>query len=84
MENQEILEKLREILSVVKPQIDVKDVTPDTLLANDLGIDSLSMMLMALAIEDKFGFRFDTVKPFITLGEVCDYIKASTDKVEKK
>lgn len=80
METNEILDKLKEILKVVKPQVDATNVTVDTSLSKDLGIDSLSMMLLALAIEDKFNFRFDTVKPFTTIGEVSDYIKAKVNK----
>lgn len=76
----DIIEELRNILAVVKPNSDTSKITNDTLLENDLGIDSLSMMLLALAIEDKFNFRFDTVKPFKTVGEVCDYIKKKTEE----
>lgn len=73
-----ILDELKKILAAVKPNIDASTVTADTLLANDLGIDSLSMMLLALAIEERFDFRFDTVKPFQTVGEVCAYIEEKT------
>ena len=40
----------------------------------DLGIDSLSMLLLSLATENKFGFQFSTQEPFQTVREVVDYI----------
>ena len=42
----------------------------------DLGINSLSMMFMSLAVEEKFAFRFETQAPFETVGEVCEYIES--------
>ena len=44
-------------------------------LVSDLGIDSLSMLLLSLAAEHKFNMQFEnTNHPFETVGEVCDYI----------
>ena len=71
-------ERLKLIFKNVKPNIDISTITLDTRLANDLGIDSLSMMLLALAIEDEFNFRFDTVTPFKTIKEVITYIESKT------
>ena len=74
MTKTEILEGLKEIIGTVKPKLDVSKVTMDSSLTTDLGVDSLSMLLMSLAIENKFNFQFKTQEPFKTAGEVVDYI----------
>ena len=56
-------------------------VSFESKLVNDLGIDSLSMLLLSLAAEHKFGMQFETTeKPFETVGEVCDYIMTASAK----
>ena len=71
----DVLESLKEILSVIRPKTDLTDVNYDTELIMGLGIDSLTMMLLSLAAEEKFKIRFpDGQAPFKTVGEVCDAI----------
>lgn len=75
METEQILQGLKEVFSTVKPKLDLSKVDLDSSLISDLGMDSLSMLLMSLAIEQKFPIRFETEKPFLTVGEVVEYIK---------
>lgn len=75
METEQILQGLKEVFSTVKPKLDLSKVDLDSSLISDLGMDSLSMLLMSLAIEQKFPVRFETEKPFLTVGEVVEYIK---------
>ena len=75
METDQILQGLKEVFSTVKPKLDLSKVDLDSSLISDLGMDSLSMLLMSLAIEQKFPIRFETEKPFLTVGEVVEYIK---------
>ena len=53
-------------------------VTPgrDTRL-QDLGLDSLSMIEVAVDAEDAFGIRIpdDDVERFVTVGDVVDYVR---------
>lgn len=79
MTREEILEGLKVILSKIKPKIDSSTVTEQSALSTELGIDSLSMLLMSLAIEDKFKFKFDTQDMFTTVGDVINYIEKSTE-----
>ena len=46
-----IYAKLEEILKTVKPKMDPARISMDASLTTDLGIDSLSMLLLSLAIE---------------------------------
>ncbi len=75
MTREEVFEGLKEILTVIRPKTDLTLVGFDTELVRELGIDSLSMMLLALASEEKFQMRFPEGKPLpVTVGEVCDTI----------
>ena len=56
--------------------MDVEGVTPDTRLVDDLGFDSLAMMMMAMEIEDAFGFKFSEFVKFETVGDVCGYLES--------
>ena len=74
MTKEEILEGLKEVISGIKPKLDLTNVTMDSSLSTELGIDSLSMLLMSLAIENKFDFQFSTQEIFRTVGQVVDCI----------
>ena len=50
MSREEILAGLKEVLAVIRPKADQSAITYDTKLVSDLGIDSLSMMFLSLAI----------------------------------
>lgn len=75
MTREEIMSGLKEVIALIKPKLDLSEITEQSSLVTDLGIDSLSMLLLSLAIENKFGFQFSTQKPFQTVGEVIDYIE---------
>ena len=75
MTKEQVFEELKEILSVLRPNTDITNVDFNTELVRGLGIDSLSMMLLSLAIEEKFQMRFpDGQAPFTTVGEVCEFV----------
>lgn len=78
MTQEEILDGLKDIFKQVKPQLDTTNVTREASLINDLGIDSLSLLLLSLAIEQKFDFKFNSAQAFQTVGEVVDYIAEQT------
>ena len=78
MQRETILEGLKEILKQIRPAMDVSSVNEDSQLVRDLGLDSLTILLLSLAIENKFGFRFEGNPKFTTVREVLDYIEANT------
>ena len=78
MTREEVFEGLKEIFTGVKPNLDLSKVTLDSQLVGELGIDSLSMLLLSLAAENKFQMQFaNDTAPFETVGQVCDYIIAA-------
>ena len=70
-----MLDILKEILKKVLPDTDMMKVTEDTKLVEDLGFDSLAMMMMAMELEDAFNFRFVEFVKFETVGDVCGYLE---------
>lgn len=70
-----MLEQLKEILGKVMSEVDISNVTEDTKLMEDLGFDSLAMMMMAMEIEDAFNFKFAEFIKFETVGDVCRYLE---------
>lgn len=71
-----MLEKLKEILGKVLPDVDMSTVTEDTKLIEDLGFDSLAMMMMAMELEDAFKFKFAEFVKFESVGDVCGYLES--------
>ena len=78
MQRETILSGLKEILAQIKPSMDLSTVTEDSQLVRDVGLDSLTILLLSLAVENKFGFKFEGNPKFTTVGEVIDYISAHT------
>ena len=72
-----MLEKLKDILSKVLPDLDMSGVNEDTRLIEDLGFDSLALMMMSMELEDAFGFKFTEFVRFETVGDVCGYLESS-------
>jgi acyl carrier protein len=70
-----MLDKLKDILGKVLPDVDMSAVTEETKLVEDLGFDSLAMMMMAMELEDAFAFKFTEFVKFETVGDVCGYLE---------
>ena len=56
--------------------VPASSVQPDKEFVNDLDVDSLSMVEIVVAAEEKFGVRIpdDQVKNLRTVGDAVDYI----------
>ena len=76
MERITIFEGLKEILTQIKPSMDLSSINEDSQLVRDVGLDSLTILLLSLAVENKFGFKFEGTPKFETVGEVIDYVSA--------
>ena len=78
MTRENVFDGLKEVIAVIRPHTDLTNVGFETELVKDLGIDSLSMMLLSLAVEEKFQMRFPVGAPApVTVGEVCDTVLAN-------
>lgn len=80
MEEKEILERLKKLIGQSMPDVDIKNVTLQTRLIEELQFDSLGMMMLAMAMEDEFGVRFDEPVNFVTVQDVLDFVKTHGNK----
>ena len=71
-----MLEQLKEILGKILPEVNMDNVKEETRLAEDLGCDSLTIMMLSMEIEDAFHFRFSEFVKFETVGDVCGYLES--------
>lgn len=78
MTKTEIWEKLKEIfkLAVSDPQINPDNISADCNLTTDLGMTSMGLLYLVIAVEESFGIQFDDVglADFKTVSDVIDYI----------
>jgi acyl carrier protein len=76
LSQQEILDGLAEIVNEVAG-IPAADVQLDKSFTDDLDVDSLSMVEVVVAAEEKFGVRIpdDDVKNLKTVGDAVSYIE---------
>ena len=77
MIREQIFNELKELLKLIKPSTDFSTINDDSQLVRDVGLDSLTILLLSLAVENKFGFKFEGNPKFTTVGEVIDYISAN-------
>ena len=80
MTRQEIMDKLREILTMLGScdEEKIQSCTEDTNLQTDLGLASVGMLYVVIAIEETFDIRFEDAAfgDFSTVKDVLDYIEA--------
>ncbi len=78
MTEQEILAGLGEIIDEIAG-VPADEVTPDKSFADDLDIDSLSMVEIAVAAQDKFGVEIpdDELKNLKTVQDVVVFVQRS-------
>ena len=77
--SQEVLEGLAVIVNEVAG-VPVEDVQSDKSFVDDLDIDSLSMVEVVMAAEDKWGVKIpdEEVKNLRTVGDAVAYIEANS------
>jgi acyl carrier protein len=76
MTDQEILTGLGEIIDEVAG-VPAEEVTPEKSFVDDLDIDSLSMVEIAVAAQDKFGVEIpdDQLKDLTTVQDVIEFVR---------
>ena len=66
--------------AVFEGQIDISVIKPETLLREDLSINSIGLLYMAMAVEEEFGIKFNN-DDFIDIKTVADVIRIIEEKV---
>ena len=75
----EILEDLKKIFTlVINRNADVNNMNLDAKIVQDLGVSSVGLIYLVVAIEEQFGIDMSdvTVNSFETVGDVVNYIKS--------
>ena len=72
----EIINQLTEIYSLITSN-DASKITENSDLRTDLGLASIGMLYLIIAIEQKFNIKFDNVSmnDFTTVKDVIDFIE---------
>ena len=75
-----MFDRLLKLMEQNMPDNDFSKATPESKLNEDLGIESIGLMMVSMAIEDEFGVRFDEPVPFETVQDVLDYLEKHAKK----
>ena len=75
-----MLERLKKVIKENVPTADVSNVTGNTRLLEDLGIDSIGLLMLSMSIEDEFGVAFDEPVQFVIVQDVIDYLEKNATK----
>ena len=79
MSRNEIKEKLMDVMKMASPSgdIDLEGLTEQSNLVTDIGLSSVGVLYIVIAVEEFFDIRFDDVSftDFNTIGNVIDYIE---------
>jgi acyl carrier protein len=74
-------ERLKNVCAAVfEGEIDISNVTPESNLRDDIGINSIGILYMALAIEEEFSIKF-TNEDFADIATVSDVVAIINKKV---
>ena len=71
-------DRLMKVFQTVMPYAKTENIHPESSLVLDLHIDSVTLLMLVLGIEDEFGVRFENMDnhAFATVQDVIDYIEA--------
>lgn len=78
MKRQEIIDKLKYTYTMIcAPENDIDTLTEEADLRTDLGLSSIGMLYLVIAVEETFNIRFDDVQmgSFVTVKDVVDFIE---------
>ena len=79
MSRNEIEQKLLEVMKMAMPGQEsiLEGLSESSRLVDDLGLSSVGVLFVVIAIEEYFDIRFDDVgfADFKTVGDVVDYIE---------
>ncbi len=75
-----MFERLLKLIEENMPDADLSHATLDSRLMEDLGMDSVGMMMLSMSIEDEFGVRFDEPVYFATVRDVINWLEEHKTK----
>lgn len=81
----EIFEKLKEILKICMPDVDVSSVRKDSVINRDIGADSMNFIMILAKVEGAFGITIpdELWSQLSTAQDVIDVIQRLTAEKEQ-
>lgn len=73
-------ERLINLIKAYLPADKVAAATPESRLLADLGMDSIGMLMLSMAMEDEFGVSFKEPVHFVTVQDVLDFLEKNATK----
>jgi acyl carrier protein len=76
----DVFEKMKQAIIKVQPGIDETKIVPAARLTEDLEIDSLTKVELALAMEDAFGFYLpdEELENIVTVGDAIALVESKS------
>lgn len=71
------------LLNLIKkylPEDKIASATPQSRLLADLGMDSIGMLMLSMAMEEEFGVVFNAPVNFVTVQDVLDFLEKNAKK----
>jgi acyl carrier protein len=75
-----MFERLLKLIKEVMPEAKVDGATTSSRLVEDLGLDSIGLMMLAMSMEDEFGVHFNEVVKFETVQDVISFLEKNSTK----
>jgi acyl carrier protein len=73
-------EILLKLMKVYMPNVDLEAAGKNARLMADLGMDSIAMLMLSVAMEDEFGLTFTEPVVFNTVQDVLDFLDKNATK----
>ena len=73
-------DRLLKLIKDQMPDLDISKASESSRLVEDLGFDSIGLMMLAMSLEDEFGVHFNEVVRFETVKDVISFLEKNATK----
>ena len=73
-------DRLLKLIKKYLPEDKIASATPESRLLADLGMDSIGMLMLSMAMEEEFGVEFNAPVNFVTVQDVLDFLDKNSTK----
>jgi acyl carrier protein len=84
MTDQQIVEQINRSLAE-EFEFDIEEMTPETTLFQDMGLDSLDVVDLVIVLETAFGMKIreeEAIRKIVTLGDIHNFVIAKKRQTE--
>ena len=73
-------DRLLNLIKKYLPEDKIAQAAPESRLLADLGMDSIGMLMLSMALEEEFGVSFSEPVHFVTVQDVLDFLDKNATK----